>query len=100
MTGSPAVHRHCLPSPLSTRTNGRREPHAAAADTCHCLLALVEVGRLAAYGWRAARSLHAGGVNVAMADGRVTFIRDAIQPAVWRAVATRAGGETTDLDQR
>ena len=31
-----------------------------------------------AYGWRAARSLHPGGVNVAFADGAVRFIDEEI----------------------
>ncbi len=44
-------------------------------------------------GWRAARSYHRGGVNVLFADGHVTFARDAIDPASWKALSTRAGGE-------
>jgi prepilin-type N-terminal cleavage/methylation domain-containing protein/prepilin-type processing-associated H-X9-DG protein len=40
-----------------------------------------------------ARSYHAGGVNVLLADGSVRFVRDAIPLAVWRSLATRAGGE-------
>jgi prepilin-type processing-associated H-X9-DG protein len=54
----------------------------------------------AGIGWRAARSSHPGGVNVVMADGRGAFVRDDVDPAVWRAAATRSGGETTDLDRR
>jgi prepilin-type N-terminal cleavage/methylation domain-containing protein/prepilin-type processing-associated H-X9-DG protein len=44
-------------------------------------------------GWFSARSAHTGGVNVCLADGSVRFIRDSINLAVWRAYATRAGGE-------
>jgi prepilin-type processing-associated H-X9-DG protein len=44
----------------------------------------------------ASRSYHPGGVNVAMADGSVRFIRDAISPSVWRALGTRCGGEVID----
>jgi prepilin-type processing-associated H-X9-DG protein len=40
-----------------------------------------------------ARSYHAGGVNMLMADGSVRFVRNAIQIETWRALATRAGGE-------
>lgn len=40
-----------------------------------------------------ARSYHSGGVNVLLADGSVRFVRDTIQLATWRALATRAGGE-------
>lgn len=44
-------------------------------------------------GWFAARSAHAGGVNAALADGGVRFVRDAVSLDAWRALATRAGGE-------
>jgi prepilin-type processing-associated H-X9-DG protein len=47
----------------------------------------------AGYGWRAARSRHPGGVNVLMADGSGQFVEDGVDPAVWKALATRAGGE-------
>ena len=43
-----------------------------------------------------ASSRHAGGVNVAFADGHVPFVSDAVDLHVWRAAATRAGGEQTD----
>jgi len=41
----------------------------------------------------AARSYHPGGLNVARADGSVTFVHDSIAPGVWRALGTRGGGE-------
>jgi prepilin-type N-terminal cleavage/methylation domain-containing protein/prepilin-type processing-associated H-X9-DG protein len=44
-------------------------------------------------GFLTARSNFAGGVNVAMGDGSVRFVRDSISLATWRALATRAGGE-------
>lgn len=46
-------------------------------------------------GWKAARSLHPGGVNALFGDGSVKFVKDAIAPTLWRALATRAGGEIT-----
>jgi prepilin-type processing-associated H-X9-DG protein len=39
------------------------------------------------------RSYHPGGVNVLLMDGSVRFIGNGIRPDVWRALATRAGGE-------
>lgn len=39
-------------------------------------------------------SFHPGGVNFAFADGRVEFIRDDVDPAVYVAAASRNGGET------
>ena len=44
-------------------------------------------------GLSTARSNHAGGVNLLLADGSVRFVRNAVQPATWRALATRDGGE-------
>jgi len=47
-------------------------------------------------GHLASRSYHPGGVNVAMADGSVRFIRDQVQPTVWKALGTRCAGEIVD----
>ena len=44
-------------------------------------------------GWKAARSYHSAGVNALFCDGHVRFIRDSVNPATWRALATRRGGE-------
>jgi prepilin-type N-terminal cleavage/methylation domain-containing protein/prepilin-type processing-associated H-X9-DG protein len=44
-------------------------------------------------GQAAARSYHSGGVNVMLGDGSVRFVRNGIDPATWRALATRNGGE-------
>lgn len=41
----------------------------------------------------ASRSRHAGGVNVGLCDGSVTFISDNITIDVWRALSTTRGGE-------
>jgi len=45
------------------------------------------------YGWRAARSKHPGGVNVAMIDGSTRFIQEGIEPLIWRGISTRKGDE-------
>lgn len=40
------------------------------------------------------RSYHPGGVNAAMVDGSVRFYSESIETGVWRALATRGGGES------
>jgi prepilin-type N-terminal cleavage/methylation domain-containing protein/prepilin-type processing-associated H-X9-DG protein len=42
-------------------------------------------------------SMHAGGLQFAMADGSVTFIPNSISLAVYRALATSNGGEVVSL---
>jgi prepilin-type processing-associated H-X9-DG protein len=77
-----AVYNHALP------------PNAAEMDCIANDTSSNEVAKtLAVWGWRAARSRHPGGVNVALADAAVRFITDDVDPAVWKAAATRAGGE-------
>jgi prepilin-type processing-associated H-X9-DG protein len=45
-----------------------------------------------------ATSLHAGGVNVLMADGSVKFVKNTINWVTWWAIGTRANGETVSAD--
>jgi len=40
-----------------------------------------------------ARSQHPGGVQVAMADGSARFVGETVAIDIWRAIATRSGGE-------
>jgi prepilin-type N-terminal cleavage/methylation domain-containing protein/prepilin-type processing-associated H-X9-DG protein len=46
-----------------------------------------------------ARSRHTGGVNAAMCDGSVRFVRDSIALATWRAMGTSLGGEVFSDNQ-
>lgn len=41
-----------------------------------------------------AKSYHPGGVGLAKADGSATFVSDGVDLAIWRALGTRAGGES------
>ena len=46
-----------------------------------------------------AQSYHPGGVNAAMADGSVRFIKDTIARQIWWGLGTRAGREVISADQ-
>jgi prepilin-type N-terminal cleavage/methylation domain-containing protein/prepilin-type processing-associated H-X9-DG protein len=46
-----------------------------------------------AIGWKAARSRHAGGVNLLLCDGSTRFVSDTVNVTTWRSLATRNGGE-------
>jgi prepilin-type N-terminal cleavage/methylation domain-containing protein len=46
-----------------------------------------------AIGWKAARSLHAGGVHLLLCDGSTRFVTDNVNGTVWKSVATRNGME-------
>jgi prepilin-type processing-associated H-X9-DG protein len=54
--------------------------------------------RYSVYGWRAARSRHANGVQAVMADGSARFVNHEVALEVWRAAATRAGEEPHTLE--
>jgi prepilin-type processing-associated H-X9-DG protein len=43
-------------------------------------------------------SQHRGGVNVVMADGRVTFIVDGIDRSVWWKLGSRNDGNPVDIE--
>jgi prepilin-type N-terminal cleavage/methylation domain-containing protein len=45
------------------------------------------------FGWLGARGPHPGGVLTLTGDGSVRFVKDSVDLATWRALATRAGGE-------
>ncbi len=69
----------------NTLYNHAAGPDPAAAD---CMNATQQKGRVAA------RGLHPGGVNLLCCDGSVRTVRAGADPAAWRALATRSGGES------
>ena len=54
-------------------------------------------GQYTSMGFRAARSWHTGGVNTLFGDGSVHFASDTVSLEIWRALATRNGGESAGL---
>ena len=44
-------------------------------------------------------SLHPGGCQFLLCDGSVRFMKETLAPQVFRALATRAGGEVVGADQ-
>ena len=48
-------------------------------------------------GYYAARSFHSGGVNAQLGDGSIHFVSETIDPAIWRGLSTRSGGETVSI---
>jgi prepilin-type N-terminal cleavage/methylation domain-containing protein len=48
--------------------------------------------------YNAARSFHSVGVNAAMGDGSVRFVKNTINPITWRGLSTPNGGELISAD--
>jgi prepilin-type N-terminal cleavage/methylation domain-containing protein/prepilin-type processing-associated H-X9-DG protein len=51
------------------------------------------------YQMRGFRSLHPGGAQFALADGSVQFVNESVDHEIYRAMATRNGGETVSLTE-
>ena len=82
----------------TTLYNHARIPNDPQMDCLAALMSDPNKARMyAGYGWRTARSRHPGGVNTGMADSSVQFVADDVDPVVWRAAATRDGGENAAL---
>ena len=56
------------------------------------------VARSSGHGLSTARSRHTGGVNAWYCDGSVRFVSDSVNMTIWRALATRTGGEVVSDD--
>ncbi len=76
--------------------NHYRVPNSESADCIRAAFGKKETTKYAAYGWRAARSVHPGGVNLTLVDGSVRFISDNVDKIVWQATSTIAGDEVHD----
>lgn len=81
----------------TTLYNHYYPPNAEQADCIGVAISGTPQTLYTPFGWRAARSLHPGGVNVITADGSGKFVSDDIEITIWRTYATRAGGETQSL---
>ena len=75
--------------------NHYQTPNSEVPDCISVVMGGDPSTRFTPYGWRAARSHHPGGVNVAFADASLHFIQDSIDPKIWKALATIAGREQT-----
>jgi len=82
-----ALYNHFLP------------PNAATADCMGVVLGAGLDRLFTPFGWRAARSWHVGGVNVAFADSSVRGVAEGVDPAVWRGFSTVSGGDTVGGDE-
>jgi prepilin-type N-terminal cleavage/methylation domain-containing protein/prepilin-type processing-associated H-X9-DG protein len=60
---------------------------------------LINCPKALTLGQWAFRSNHAGGVNMAFADGSVKFIKQTINDKTWQALGTRSGSEVVSADQ-
>jgi prepilin-type N-terminal cleavage/methylation domain-containing protein len=76
--------------------NHRTTPNSTTPDCMGVTIGGPVQTRYTPYGWRTARSRHAGGVNLVLADSSLTFVGDDIDATVWTALSTVDGGEATD----
>ncbi len=78
-----------LSGKLNTAYCHAQEPNGAIVDG-------IDLAYYPSMGVVTARSLHGVGANVVMADGSVRFVTRQIARTVWRALATRNGGELVE----
>lgn len=78
--------------------NTHDTPNSSEIDCMASVVAGPLTTIYSAYGWRAARSMHAQGVNVLFLDGSVQVITNSIELDLWQSLSTRAGRESLVLD--
>jgi prepilin-type processing-associated H-X9-DG protein/prepilin-type N-terminal cleavage/methylation domain-containing protein len=85
------------------RLNGPRDPGTKVLAECMGTALYppdwINVPACRDYGNFGFRSMHPGGANFAFADGSVRAVKDSIDIATYRAMATRAGGEVLSADR-
>ena len=97
--GSAVYSHHQTPNSASQDQlewcGGATEPSDDKAGEVNPSAPCTEQYRTARGPWtQPSRSQHAGGVNLSFCDGRVVFVSDGVDVNAWRAISTRAGGET------
>jgi prepilin-type N-terminal cleavage/methylation domain-containing protein/prepilin-type processing-associated H-X9-DG protein len=65
---------------------------------CSNAVAAGNTGVVDVFGTAPPTSFHPGGVNLALADGSVRFIKDSVNQTNWWALGTRNGGEVISAD--
>jgi len=68
------------------------------ADFSSCRFDCCSTGQSEHAQYNVASSNHSGGVNVAMGDGSVRFIKNTINLQTWWAIGTKANGEVVSAD--
>jgi prepilin-type N-terminal cleavage/methylation domain-containing protein/prepilin-type processing-associated H-X9-DG protein len=76
--------------------NHYRTPNSKVLDCIDNDMAPGE-GQYTSLGFRTARSMHPGGVNILLGDGSGRFVPDTVSPEIWRAASTRGGNESVSL---
>ncbi len=78
--------------------------HVGAPNSMNCMNAggensyVTSAQYLGPFSSAPATSNHPGGVNLAMADGSVRFVKDSVDLKIWQAVGTRLGKEIVSGD--
>jgi prepilin-type N-terminal cleavage/methylation domain-containing protein/prepilin-type processing-associated H-X9-DG protein len=72
--------------------------HVGPPNSRRCTNAPPNTWSLDLWGTEPPSSFHPGGVNLAMADGSVRFVKETVSLETWWALGTKAGGEVISAD--